>query len=128
MRDAGELETAIAAQTSAPNGSLVVMPDTFTTLHRARITELADKYALPAAYPFRFFSKSGGLLSYGADTNDSYRRTAGYADRILRGEKPSEQPVQAPAKFQLVINLKAAKALGIEVPTTLLARADEVIE
>ncbi len=128
VRDAGELETAIAAQTSAPNGSLVVMPDTFTTLHRAKITELADKYALPAAYPFRFFSTSGGLLSYGSDTNDSYRRAAAYADRILRGEKPSELPVQAPAKFQLVINLKTAKALGLKIPETFLVRADEVIE
>jgi len=128
VRDAGELETAIAAQTSVPNGSLVVMPDTFTTLHRAKITELADKYALPAAYPFRFFSTSGGLLSYGSDTNDSYRRAAAYADRILRGEKPSELPVQAPAKFQLVINLKTAKALGLKIPETFLVRADEVIE
>jgi putative tryptophan/tyrosine transport system substrate-binding protein len=128
VRDAGELEAAIAAQTSAPNGSLVVMPDTFTTLHRAKITELAGKYALPAAFPFRFFSTSGGLLSYGSDTNDSYRRAAAYADRILKGEKSNELPVQAPAKFQLVINLKAAKALGLEIPERLLILADEVIE
>jgi len=128
VRDAGELEAAIAEQTNAPNGSLVIMPDTFTTLHRAKITELADRYALPAAYPFRFFSTSGGLLSYGSDTNDSYRRTAGYADRILRGEKPTELPVQAPAKFQLVINLKTAKALGLKVPEEFLVRADELIE
>jgi putative ABC transport system substrate-binding protein len=128
VRDAGELETAIAAQTREPNGSLVVMPDTFTTLHRARITALADRHALPAAYPFRFFSTSGGLLSYGSDTTDSYRRAAAYADRILRGEKPGERPVQAPAKFQLVINLKAAKALGLSIAEAFLVRADEVIE
>jgi putative ABC transport system substrate-binding protein len=128
VRDAGELETAIAAQAREPNGSLVVMPDTFTTLHRAKITGLADQHALPAAYPFRFFSASGGLLSYGSDTNDSYRRAAAYADRILRGEKPGELPVQAPAKFQLVINLKTAKTLGLRIPESFLIRADEVIE
>src|SRR5262249_53308294 len=128
VRDAGELETAIAAQAREPNGSLVAMPDTFTTLHRAKITGLADKHALPAAYPFRFFSTSGGLLSYGSDTNDSYRRVAAYADRILRGEKPGELPVQAPVKFQLVINLKSAKALGLSIPEEFLIRADEVIE
>ena len=128
VRDAGEIETAIAAQAREPNGSLVVMPDTFTTLHRAKITALADQHALPAAYPFRFFSTSGGLLSYGTDTNDSYRRAAAYADRILRGEKPGELPVQAPTKFQLVINLKTAKALGIRIPEAFLIRADEVIE
>jgi len=128
VRDAGELETAITAQTREPNGSLVVMPDTFTTLHRAKITALANQHALPAVYPFRFFSTSGGLLSYGSNTDDSYRRAAGYADRILRGEKPTELPVQAPAKFQLVINLKTAKALGLQIPDRLLALADEVIE
>jgi putative ABC transport system substrate-binding protein len=104
------------------------MPDTFTTLHRAKITALANQHALPAVYPARFFSTSGGLLSYGSNTNDSYRRAAGYADRILRGEKPTELPVQAPAKFQLVINLKTAKALGLQIPDRLLALADEVIE
>jgi len=108
VHHAGELETAIVAQAREPNGSLVVMPDTFTTLHRAKITALAEKYALPSAYPFRLFSTSGGLLSYGSDTNDSYRRAATYADRILKGEKPSELPVQAPAKFLLVVNLKTA--------------------
>jgi putative ABC transport system substrate-binding protein len=128
VRDAGELETAITAQTREPNGSLVVMPDTFTTLHRAKITALANQHALPAVYPFRFFSTSGGLLSYGSNTDDSYRRAAGYADRILRGETPTELPVQAPAKFQLVINLKTAKALGLQIPDRLLALADEVIE
>jgi putative tryptophan/tyrosine transport system substrate-binding protein len=89
---------------------------------------LADKHALPAAYPFRFYSARGGLLSHGNDTNDSFRRAAAYADRILRGEKPADLPVQAPVKFELVINLKTAKALGLDVPPTLLATADEVIE
>jgi ABC-type uncharacterized transport system substrate-binding protein len=95
VRNAGELETAVAAQAREPNGSLVVMPDTFTSLHRAKITALAQQHALPAVYPFRFYSTSGGLLSYGIDTNDSYRRAAAYADRILKGEKPNELPVQA---------------------------------
>jgi putative tryptophan/tyrosine transport system substrate-binding protein len=126
--DVGQLDTAIAELTREPNGSLVVMPDTFMTLHRAKITALAHKHALPAAYPFRFYSASGGLLSYGNDTNDSFRRAAAYADRIIRGEKPNELPVQAPTKFELVINLKTAKALGLNVPPTLLARAEEVIE
>jgi len=128
VRDLGELEAAIAAQAREPNGALVAMPDTFTTLHRAKITALASQYALPAAYPFRFFSTSGGLLSYGADTNDSYRRAAAYVDRILKGERPGELPVQAPAKFQLVINLKTAKTLGLDIPDNLLFTADEVIE
>ena len=104
------------------------MPDTFTTVHRAKITALAAQYRLPAVYPFRFFAAVGGLLSYGGDTADSYRRAAGYADRILRGEKPSELPVQAPVKYELVVNLKTAKALGLEVPALLEQRADEVIE
>ena len=128
VREVGELETVIAAQTQKPNGSLVVMPDTFTTANRAKITALALQYQLPAIYPFHYFPKSGGLVSYGNDTNDSYARAAVYADRILRGDTPSELPVQAPVKFQLVINLKTAKALGLDVPSTLLATADEVIE
>jgi ABC-type uncharacterized transport system substrate-binding protein len=128
VRDAGELETAIVAEAREPDASLVVMPDTFTTLHRAKITALAERHALPAAYPFRFFSTSGGLVSYGSDTNDSYRRAAAYADRILKGDKPGELPVQAPTKFQLVINLKTAKALGLRIPEAFLIRADEVIE
>jgi putative tryptophan/tyrosine transport system substrate-binding protein len=128
VRDLEELETAIAAQAREPNGGLVVMPDTFMTLHRAKITALADKHALPAVYPFRFYSTSGGLLSYGNDTNDSFRRAATYADRILRGEKASELPVQAPVKFQLVVNLKTATELGLTVPDRLLVAADELIE
>ena len=110
------------------NGSLVVMPDTFTTLHRAKITTLANQYALPAVYPFRFFSTNGGLMSYGSETKDSYQRAPAYVDRILKGEKPSELPVQAPAKFQLVINLKAAKAIGLHISEAFLVRADEVID
>ena len=104
------------------------MPDTFMTLYRAKITALANQHMLPAVYPFRFYSTSGGLLSYGNDSNDSFRRAATYADRILRGEKPSELPVQAPVKFELVINLKTAKALGLDVPLFLQQLADKVIE
>jgi ABC-type uncharacterized transport system substrate-binding protein len=104
------------------------MPDTFTSAHRAEITALAARHYLPAVYGYRFFAELGGLLSYGNDPVDDFRRAATYADRILKGEQPGELPVQAPVKFELVINLKTAKALGLEVPPTLLARADEVIE
>jgi putative tryptophan/tyrosine transport system substrate-binding protein len=128
VRDTSELESAIAAQARAPNGGLIVMPDTFLNAHRAEITSLAARHRLPAVYPFRFFPEIGGLLSYGTDLVDDYRRAASYADRILKGAKPSELPVQAPAKFELVVNLKAAKALGLEVPSLLQQRADEVIE
>src|SRR6516165_830121 len=98
----------------------------FSTRHRAEITSLAARYRLPAVYPFRFFAELGGLISYGVNLNDNFRRAVPYVDRILRGAKPSELPVQAPVKFELVINLKTAKALGLTVPDTLLARADEV--
>lgn len=128
VRDAAELEAAIVAQTREPNGSLIVMPDTFMTVNRAKITALAAQHRLPAVYPFRFFSANGGLVSYGNDTADNYRRASLYAHRILQGEKVSELPVQAPSKFELVINLKAAKALGLAVPPSLLVRADELIE
>jgi putative tryptophan/tyrosine transport system substrate-binding protein len=128
VRDAGELETAITAQAREPNGGLVVMPDTFMTLHRAKITALANQHMLPAVYPFRFYSTSGGLLSYGNDSNDSFGRAAAYANRILRGEKPSELPVQAPVKFELVINHKTATSMGLTIPTSLLVAATEVIE
>jgi putative ABC transport system substrate-binding protein len=128
VRDMSELESAIAAQARGPNGGLVVMPDTFLNLHRAEITSLAARYRLPAVYPFRFFTELGGLLSYGSDLVDDYRRAATYADRILKGAKPGELPVQAPAKFELTINLKTAKALGLDVPMLLQQRADEVIE
>jgi putative ABC transport system substrate-binding protein len=128
VRDTSELESAIAAQARAPNGGLVVMTDSFLVAHRAEITSLAARYRLPAIYPFRFFVELGGLLSYGNDLFDSFRRAATYADQILKGATPNELPVQAPIKFNLVINLKTAKALGLEIPPTLLARADEVIE
>jgi putative ABC transport system substrate-binding protein len=128
VRDVSELESVVAAQARAPNGGLIVMPDTFTDVHRAEITLLAARFGLPAVYPRRTFTELGGLLSYGIDQLDSYRRAATYVDRILKGEKPSELPVQAPVKFELVINLKTAKALGLDVPWILQQRADEVIE
>jgi putative ABC transport system substrate-binding protein len=128
VRDQSELESIIAAQAREPNGGLIVMPDSFTDAHRVEITSLAARYRLPAAYPFRFFAEVGGLLSYGVDRTDNFRRAATYVDRILRGEKPAELPVQAPTTYELVINMKTAKALGLAVPDTLLARADEVIE
>jgi putative tryptophan/tyrosine transport system substrate-binding protein len=128
VRDRSELEAVIAAQAGAPNGGLIVMPDTFTDVHRVEITSLAARYRLPAVYPYRQFTAVGGLLFYGDDLIDNFRRAPTYVDRILKGAKPSELPVQAPVKFELVINLKTAKALGLDVPPTLLARADEVIE
>ena len=123
-----ELESVFAAQAREPNGSLIVMPDSFLNAHRVEITSLAARYRLPAVYPYRLYTKVGGLLSYGNDVFDNYRRAAGYVDRVLRGEKPADLPVQQPTKYELVINLTTAKALGLEVPPTLLARADEVIE
>jgi putative ABC transport system substrate-binding protein len=128
VHDATTLESVITAQAREPNGGLIVMPDIFTTGHRSEITLLAARYRLPAVYPFRFFAELGGLLSYGNDPFDLAWRAANYADRILKGEKPSELPVQAPVKFELIINLRTAKALGLTVPDKLLAIADEVIE
>jgi putative tryptophan/tyrosine transport system substrate-binding protein len=128
VRDRSELESVVSAQAREPNGGLIVMPDSFTDLHRAEIASLAARYRLPAVYPRRIFTEVGGLLSYGIDQLDNFRLAATYADRILKGEKPADLPVQAPTKFELVINMKTAKALGIEVPPQLLARADEVIE
>jgi ABC-type uncharacterized transport system substrate-binding protein len=128
VRDATELESVVAAQAREPNGGLIVMPDSFTTGHRAEIISLAARYRLPAVYPFRFYAELGGLLSYGNDQRDNFRRGAAYADRILKDAKPSELPVQAPVKFELVINLKTAKALGLTVPWILQQRADELIE
>ncbi len=127
-RDVSELESVIAAQARAPNGGLIAMPDSFLNAHRAEATSLAARYRLPAVYAFRFFTELGGLLSYGNDIPDNYRRAATYVDRILKGANPSELPVQAPVKFELVINLKTAKVLGLDVPLQLLQRADEVIE
>jgi putative ABC transport system substrate-binding protein len=128
VHDRSELESVFALQAHEPNSSIIVMPDSFLNAHRVEITSLAARYRLPAIYPYRLYTKVGGFLSYGNDVFDNYRRAAGYVDRILKGEKPSELPVQAPVKFELVLNLKTAKALGLEVPPTLLARADEVIE
>ena len=128
VRDRSEVESAIAKLAGEPNGGLIVMPDSFPIAHRVEITSLAARYRLPAVYPFRFFADIGGLLAYGVDLSDNFRRAASYADRILKGEKPGELPVQGPAKFEFVINLKTAKALGLTVPDNLLARADEVIE
>jgi len=128
VHDSSELESVVAAQARRPNSGLIVMPDGFMNVHRAEVISLAARYRLPAVYPYRFWAELGGLLSYGPDQTDNFRRAATYVDRILKGEKPSELPVQAPVKFELVINLKTAKALGLDLPTSLLARADEVIE
>jgi putative ABC transport system substrate-binding protein len=128
VNDAGEIESAVAAMAREPGGSLIVMPDAFTTVHRQLIILLAARHALPAIYPYRYQAVEGGLLSYGVDTVDLMRRAAPYVDRILKGEKPADLPEQAPIKFELVINLRAARVLGITVPPTLLARADEMIE
>jgi putative ABC transport system substrate-binding protein len=123
-----ELESLFAAQAREPNGSLIVMPDSFLNAHALEITSLAARYRLPAVYPYRLYIKVGGLLSYGNDVFDNYRRAAGYVDRILKGEKPADLPVQVPVKFELVINMKTAKALGLDVPLSLQVAADEVIE
>jgi putative tryptophan/tyrosine transport system substrate-binding protein len=128
MRNASEIERAVTAFAGSANNGLVVTGSPSATVHRDLIIALAARYKLPAVYPFRLFVAAGGLISYGADFVDQYRRAAGYVDRILKGEKPADLPVQAPTKYELVINLKTAKALGSEVPPTLLARADEVIE
>jgi len=126
--DSDEMQRAVTAFARSPNGGLVVTAGAPTTVHRATIVALAARYRLPAVYPFRFHITAGGLISYGPDPIDQYRRAAGYVDRILRGEKPADLPVQAPTKYELVINLKTAKALGLEIPSSVLARADEVIE
>src|SRR5215472_2734984 len=128
VRDAGEIERAITAFAHSPNGGLIVTGSALAVVHRELITTLAARYRLPAVYTLPLMANAGGLISYGPDSIDPYRRAAGYVDRILKGEKPADLPVQAPTKLKLVINLKTAKALGIEVPPTLLARADEVIE
>ena len=128
VHDVSELETVVATQAREPNSGLIVLNEDFMIAHRVEITSLAARYRLPAVYPFRFFAELGGLISYGVDLNDNFRRAVPYADRVLRGAKPSELPVQAPVKFELVINLKTAKAIGIDVPLQLKQRADEVIE
>ena len=127
-REAGEVELAIAAFARTPNGGLITTSSALAVIRRDLIINLAAKYKLPAVYYRRLFAASGGLISYGPDVIAQFHRAAGYVDRILKGEKPAELPVQAPTKYELVINLKTAKALGITVPPSLLARADEVIE
>jgi putative tryptophan/tyrosine transport system substrate-binding protein len=126
--DMSGLESVIAALAREPNGGLIVLNEDFTIAHRTEIISLAARYRLPAIYPYRFFTELGGLMSYGVDLSDNFRRAAPYADRILKGEKPAELPVQAPAKYVLTINLKTAKSLGLDVPWFLQQRADEVIE
>jgi putative ABC transport system substrate-binding protein len=128
VNDMPGLESLVTTEAREPSSGLVVIPDAFTIHHRAEITALAARYHVPAVYWSRSFAEVGGLISYGPYIVDEYRRAALYADRILKGSKPSELPVQAPVKFELVVNLKTAKALGLDVPPTLLARADEVIE
>jgi len=128
MRDAGEIERAIADFARAPNGGLIVPGSGAAAFHQNLIIALAARHKLPAVYIERFFVTAGGLISYGPDFVDQFRRAAGYVDRILKGEKPADLPVQAPTRYELVINLKTAKALGLDIPATVLARADGVIE
>ena len=128
LRDAAEIERGIGEFAARSNGGLIITPTGLAIVHRALIIALAERYRLPAVYPFRFFVSDGGLISYGPDAVDQYRRAAGYVDRILKGEKPAGLPVEQSTKVALVINLKTAKALRLEVPATLLARSDEVIE
>jgi putative tryptophan/tyrosine transport system substrate-binding protein len=123
-----EIERAMKAFAHEPNGGLIVLPSPIIHLHREAIAALAVRYRLPTAYAFRFYTASGGLLSYGIDPTNQARQAAGYVDRILKGEQPGDLPIQQPTKFDLVINMKTAKALGLDIPTSLLARADEVIE
>ena len=128
VRDLDALETTIADLGSKPNSGLIIMPDSFLITHRAVVTSLAARHRVPAVYPYRHFTEVGGLLSYGNDQLDNYQRAASYADRILKGEKPSELPVQAPVKFEMTINLNTAKMLNLEMPPDIVALADEVIE
>jgi putative tryptophan/tyrosine transport system substrate-binding protein len=128
VRDPAELDRVIATFAAKPNGGLIIVPDVSNASHRDTIVALAARHRLPAVYPYRYFAVSGGLISDGVDTTDLFRRSASYVDRILKGAKPGELPVQTPTKFELVINLKTAKALGLDVPPGLSARADEVIE
>jgi putative ABC transport system substrate-binding protein len=128
VRNEGEIERAIEALASRPNGGLIPLASPLIVVHREFIISLANRHRLPNVFGFRMFPVSGGLASYGVDNIDTYRRAASYIDRILKGEKPSDLPVQFPTKFELVINVRAAQALNLSVPPTLLARADEVIE
>jgi len=128
IRDAGEIERAVTAFARGSTDGMIVPPSTLALAHRELIAAVAARHRLPAVYAWRYMVTAGGLISYGSNTVDPFRRAAGYVDRILKGEKPADLPVQAPTKHELVINLKTAKALGLEIPPTLLARADEVIE
>jgi len=128
VRDAGEIERAVTAFARGSNGGLIVSASGLAIVHRELIVALAARHKLPAVYFQRFFVTPGGLISYGPETIDPHRRAASYVDRILKGEKPADLPVQAPTKYELVVNMKTAKTLGIQVPPSLLARADEVIE
>jgi putative ABC transport system substrate-binding protein len=128
VRDASEIERGVTAFVRGANSGLIVTSSALSAVHRTLIITLAARYQLPAIYSYRYFATDGGLISYGPDPIDQYRRAAGYVDRILKGEKPADLPVQAPTKYELAINLKTASALGLAVPPTLLARADVVIE
>jgi putative tryptophan/tyrosine transport system substrate-binding protein len=128
MQNASEIERAITAFARAANGGLIVTSSASVSVHRNLIVALAARHKLPAVYPYRYMVAGGGLMSYAPDLLDQFRPAAAYVDRILKGEKPADLPVQAPNKYELVINLKTARALGLDVPPALLARADEVIE
>jgi putative tryptophan/tyrosine transport system substrate-binding protein len=128
VRDAGEIERAVSSFARSPNGGLILTGSALAIVHRDLIIALAARHRLPAVYYERYFAAAGGLISYGSDSAEQFRLAAGYVDRILRGEKPADLPVQAATKYELVVNLKTAKALGLDVPATLLARANEVIE
>jgi putative ABC transport system substrate-binding protein len=128
LRNAGEIERSIAAFARSPNSGLILTSGTGSALHRDLIITLATRHKPPAVYPERSYVAAGGLISYGPDYIDQYRKAAGYVDRILRGEKPADLPVQAPTRYETVLNMKTAKALGLDVPATVLVRADEVIE
>ena len=128
VRNPAEIESAIAKLGGELKSGLIVMPDTFTAVHRKLIISLAAQFRIPTIYPYRYFAEEGGLLSYGVNTSDVFRRAAEYVSRVLRGAKPADFPVQAPTKFELVINLRTAKALGLVIPRILLAGAVQVIE
>jgi putative tryptophan/tyrosine transport system substrate-binding protein len=128
VREADEIDLAIKSFAREPNGAVIMFPSIFTSDHRERVVAAAAQYRLPAMYPYRAAAVSGGLISYGIDIAEQFRGAASYVDRILKGEKPGDLPIQAPTKYELVINLKTAKTLGLSVPLTLQASADEVIE
>jgi putative tryptophan/tyrosine transport system substrate-binding protein len=128
LRDRGEIERGVVTFAREPNGGLIIVGSPSAVVHRNLFITLAARHRLPAVYPFPYFAHSGGLISYGPDLVPPFRRAAGYVDRILKGEKPADLPVQAPTKYELVVNLKTAKALGLDIPPTVLARADTVIE